>query len=346
MYMPDGSPISSSVPTSEKRGQREASESVKIHRGIVLRTVYPEDEKNSNGQRIEYVVKIDGQIYDNAILASDIGGGGIYNYKTTVLKSSEKSFSDEMSDATFDENLDGEFVYCQFLRGMSDIPIIVSGDTHPKHSLYKSPTAEEGVFDVKEFNGMEFKTDKDGNYTIRNVGIKDPEGVVNAPEGQGSILTMGVDGSFSYDAYGAIPVASPEEKEEEPEENFNLNFKLTKLEGDNSFELNVNDNKLLINKDGIVLEDVNGNTITIDGDGKNITDQHGNTVIMNGDGIKIESASKLFVGGAGAELVDSLSQTLEQLINHTHPTGVGPSGPPIEGPVMQPIKQAVDGIKM
>ncbi len=74
----------------------------------------------------------------------------------------------------------------------------------------------------------------------------------------------------------------------------------------------------------IVLDDTDGNeTIRIE-------DKHGNVAQLNADGVTIKSnAIKLGSDGASESLV--LGDALLQLFNqHTHPTGVGPSGPPVQ----------------
>jgi uncharacterized protein involved in type VI secretion and phage assembly len=77
-----------------------------------------------------------------------------------------------------------------------------------------------------------------------------------------------------------------------------------------------------------------GHTIVFDdSDGSEVitvNDKHGNTIELNSDGVIIHSeAIKIGSDGASEGLV--LGNAFMELFNqHTHPTGVGPSGPPTE----------------
>jgi uncharacterized protein involved in type VI secretion and phage assembly len=96
--------------------------------------------------------------------------------------------------------------------------------------------------------------------------------------------------------------------------------------------------KLTLNaKDGeVVLEDANGNRLTLDAQGVRVEDAHGNTVEMAASGVTVSSsavvtldASQVMLGGSGGEPVIKGPSFLTLFATHVHPTGVGPSGPPI-----------------
>ncbi|MCP4664709.1 MAG: phage tail protein [bacterium] len=74
----------------------------------------------------------------------------------------------------------------------------------------------------------------------------------------------------------------------------------------------------------IVLDDTGGE------ESIRIEDKHGNVVELNADGVTVTSdAIKIGSSGASEGLV--LGDAMLELFNqHTHPTGVGPSGPPVE----------------
>jgi hypothetical protein len=61
-----------------------------------------------------------------------------------------------------------------------------------------------------------------------------------------------------------------------------------------------------------------------------IRDKAGNSVELSSGGVVVNSSTvKIGSGGAAQSLV--LGDALMQLFNtHTHPTGVGPSGPPVQ----------------
>jgi uncharacterized protein involved in type VI secretion and phage assembly len=65
-----------------------------------------------------------------------------------------------------------------------------------------------------------------------------------------------------------------------------------------------------------------------------IIDKAGNSIEMSNAGVVIHSNS-VFIGSASAAEGLTLGNALMQLFNtHTHPTGVGPSGPPVQPMVL------------
>ena len=264
--MEDGSVVPSGVPISKKgRPSEEHRSMFGLFRGVVIRTVYPDE--SSTGERIEYIVKVGGQKYPNAITMKDLAGGAIFNFRETILKESEKSFSKEFSDATYDENLDGEIIYVLFLEGHGNVPIIVGTETHPKRPAYKAFKKDDGRFDHQEFNGIEFSVDKDSNYTIKHVGRKDPEGKVLNEAAVGSQVKLFGNGDYEINPYGTDGTAD-------------LRAKFTKA--DKKFELYAQDNKVIVDETGIHIEDKFGNIIKLE-DG-NVTVNSKGDVTMNADG--------------------------------------------------------------
>ena len=176
----DGSYFSSKIPL----GNRNASEHLArsgLYRGIVLGVVAPDNPQNSNKERYEYKIKVNGQVYPNAIVMKDVGG--IFNYSERVVKETERALGGEKIDKHIqDKKLDGEAVFVMFMEGNANIPVIVGFDTHPRRWEYKKSTIADGRFQVEEFNGIEIRTDKDGNYKIKVVGLKRPDGsFINEP---------------------------------------------------------------------------------------------------------------------------------------------------------------------
>ena len=86
----------------------------------------------------------------------------------------------------------------------------------------------------------------------------------------------------------------------------------------------------------VVLEDANGNTLTLDSQGAKVEDANGNKIEMTASGVKVTASatitlegSQVMLGGAGGEPVIKGTSFLTLFATHVHPTGVGPSGPPI-----------------
>ncbi|MBI5936913.1 MAG: phage tail protein [Betaproteobacteria bacterium] len=86
----------------------------------------------------------------------------------------------------------------------------------------------------------------------------------------------------------------------------------------------------------IVLEDANGNTLTLNKQGATVEDANGNKIEMAASGVKVSTSatltlegSQVLLGGAGGEPVIKGTSFLTLFATHVHPTGVGPSGPPV-----------------
>ena len=84
-----------------------------------------------------------------------------------------------------------------------------------------------------------------------------------------------------------------------------------------------------------VLEDANGNTLTMDPSGTVVEDSNGNRLEMAPSGINVKGTqvvvegSQVLLGGQGGEPLIKGQSFLTLFATHIHPTGVGPSGPPI-----------------
>lgn len=83
-------------------------------------------------------------------------------------------------------------------------------------------------------------------------------------------------------------------------------------------------------------EDNSGNSIEMSSAGIVIEDMAGCKITLDGGAVKIEAnaevtldAPMINLGGAGGEGVIKGQSFLSMYAGHTHPTGVGPSGPPI-----------------
>jgi uncharacterized protein involved in type VI secretion and phage assembly len=93
-------------------------------------------------------------------------------------------------------------------------------------------------------------------------------------------------------------------------------------------------NKLIIDdeKGVITIQDKGGNKIITESESGKITieSKSGDTIVITGDGkIVVKSSSQVLLGSDGAtEPVILGNQWLNLFTTHTHPTGVGPSGPP------------------
>ena len=86
----------------------------------------------------------------------------------------------------------------------------------------------------------------------------------------------------------------------------------------------------------VVLEDANGNSLTLNNQGVTAQDANGNKIEMAASGVKVSTSaiitlegSQVMLGGSGGEPVIKGASFLTLFATHVHPTGVGPSGPPV-----------------
>lgn len=100
-----------------------------------------------------------------------------------------------------------------------------------------------------------------------------------------------------------------------------------------------------------VLEDANGNTLTFSNQGATLEDANGNRVEMAASGVKISTSatitlegSQVMLGGAGGEPVIKGTSFLTLFATHVHPTGVGPSGPPVPQGEMSSLSTKVTSV--
>jgi uncharacterized protein involved in type VI secretion and phage assembly len=84
-----------------------------------------------------------------------------------------------------------------------------------------------------------------------------------------------------------------------------------------------------------VLQDSNNNTLTMDASGTLLEDASGNQVELAAAGITVRGqmitveGTMVALGGSGGEPLIKGSTFLTLFATHIHPTGMGPSGPPI-----------------
>ena len=85
----------------------------------------------------------------------------------------------------------------------------------------------------------------------------------------------------------------------------------------------------------LTVEDANGNVMTMTASGTTVEDANGNKIEMAASGVTVKGTqivldgSQVMLGGAGGEPIIKGQSFLTLFMTHVHPTGVGPSGPPI-----------------
>lgn len=165
--IPDGS---NPIYSMDRTGAQEKK--FGIYRGIIKDVIHPEDKRNVSGH-LEYAVTVLGQEYTGV---QDFAlGGGIFNSGRRVRRPSSAPTPLSVAPGGYEEGRDGEAVWVLFIGGDVDFPIIIGSDNHPRATENKQrpiPTKADGTLLDFEFNGIQFKVDKESNFTIEHLGRK------------------------------------------------------------------------------------------------------------------------------------------------------------------------------
>lgn len=288
-YHPDGAPVPAGIPV----GMRARDHHYKlfgVYKGIIMRALYPDDPNNHSRDRMEYVVRVGGQEYPNAVNLRE--AGGIYNYNERIRKGAERDINNTRSTESRSQNLDGEAVYVMFVDGHGDFPVIIGALQHPLQTQYKKFTATSGLFDIEEFNGVEISIDKDSNYLIRHAGRKNPNGEIQNSDAVGAFIKLfGSSGDIEFNTHGTAGTADLRAK-------FNKSTK--------KFELYAQENKVVIDSVGITLTDKFGNKVEMKNGGVTITVVGAATINASGDtDINTVNATITASGNAEVNAVDA-----------------------------------------
>lgn len=269
-----------------------------IYRGDIRSVVYADDPNNRTGD-VEYIVTIMGQNYEGV---TDIRhAGAIHNSHVRVRRGVEHirdqglSKTNPNSDGIFSHKRDGEAVWCMFVEGDGDFPVIVGSRSHLRRREnpdFKKPTKILGVHERYEFNGVEFLIDKDGNLELSQIGVKDAR--------------KAGDLSMESPAPKTAPVIkNPEAITPSP-------TKIT-LSKNGDFSVRVSDEQLEMQftkaTKKIELKAGLGSKITIDGSADIITAE-----TNLGSKLKLGNG-KVGLGGPSGEVVELLAEATDRLID-------------------------------
>lgn len=179
-------------------GFNKSYKNVALRVGVVVQ-VYPiSDSKNRTKLTNEYDVAVMEQnedrgatliLYRNCL--STDGFGSIADFfDRTIRKQKKKSTK---GDSTNLSGQNGAIALILCLDGMSDKGIIIGFLGHPDR---KTKIKDEGPYLESEFNGVNFKIEKEGNFTLTFKGATDNDGkALDAEQGQ-TTAKIEKDGSF------------------------------------------------------------------------------------------------------------------------------------------------------
>jgi hypothetical protein len=292
-YTPDGGVIPSGMPVSQRSSQ-DHYRLFGLYRGMIVQVIYPEDARNRSKERVEYIVRIRGQDYPNAIDATELGG--IFNYKKTIRKEITESKDDKIAVQTPREKMNGEAVFVMFIEGHGDIPVIIASDQHPRHGEYKKLKKDDGLVEIEEFNGIEISVNKDSDYTIKSVGRKDDKAKILNQDSVGSQIKMfGATGDVEINTHGTEGTAD-------------LRCRFTKK--DKKMEFYAQNNKVVYDENGVSIVDKNNNEFKFTSAGMSMKAVDKMSLQATGD-VTMKSDAKVSVEGTGGTDVGSAASATQ-----------------------------------
>lgn len=179
----------------------EIFNNTKLKNGIVINVYEIDNEKNSNKKFPEYDVLVVEQnttssmepvVYRNCISIDGFGGvADFFEYKLRPVKEVEKK-----AKTPLDTNFKGQFgnmVLLLCLDGISDKGIIVKSVSHPGRKT--NLTKEAGLHLEGEYNGLNWKINKEGELTVTFKSKTDDRGKPSDEKAGGTHLKIDKKGS-------------------------------------------------------------------------------------------------------------------------------------------------------
>lgn len=268
--------------------------------------------------------------------------GGLHNGRVWKPKASTMDITGQPFDpdvSTQVSNMDGDHVLIGFIDDALNMPVILGGVPHPSHDAGVDPATAlpghrrqlvlaDGDPDWFRHNGVVYGIDGSGNYVVDsrwgNDGTLDTTGAEPAPptDGKGAQLQhLPMDAEHRTEWWDMADPTAPVSK----------SYQSIKKD---AFELSLDDVKAWLQLIQTALEVKLDGGATLKAEGKDAT-----ASLTVGDGAKhaaIVEALQSFYASAIKGAFD----------NHTHPTGVGPSGPPTPKAIMDPWDTTINSTKL
>ena len=356
-YRPDSSVESSNLPI--KRNIYKEIDT-KLYRAMIIEVRYIDDEfnitTNAKNPQVLYDAVILGGFNEGKIISNvrnSATHGGMFNYYEALLKKTSK----DLTKNPLNEH-DGDIVYISFNQGNLSAPVIIGKATNPRDLDATGATKEDGPRLVEQFNGIYKNINKDGELIIEQ-----KSGEYNAENDVFVPADVDIDNN-------------PNSEYKEPRSSISLLKDKTKIKDINSINIGLgkevdsdvdqtkvdlirtennedsvdithqSGTKISIDKDGnILISQKDGNVINVQDSGVSIESPSGDVILDGGTGKLKLSGGKVGLGGPSAELLDLIEQLIDQIVLLTVPTGVGPSGPPLNSAAFSAIKTLLTSIK-
>jgi len=344
-------------------------QNTKLRMGIVLKAYAATDPGNYSGLCTEYDVVVLEQnenisstnmVYRNCISAES--GGSIADFFEKNLRTQITNKNPNGAINTANQN--GAIALIECLDGYTNKAIVIGALIHPDRETTLTNTEPQLQ---GEYNGVNVAVGTDGSASLTFNGPTDNNGdVINSSQKQ-TTLQIQKDGSVVIlDAAGSMLNMTSDGSIQSITSNGNLIFLNN---ASNEISINQKDGSIIgLTSTGVTVSDstgkqivsVNGSSIQLTSGGT-IVEQSGGQTINSGSvningsgGVKIKDQfggelniqnGMVALGNSTAELLDLFNQTLTQIQSLTVPTGVGPSGPPINLAAFTAIQTQLDLIK-
>jgi hypothetical protein len=175
--------------------QKKLSENMSLRLGVVVEIYDLEDEQNISKMMPEYdvmVVQDDNTVnYKNCMAVDSFGG--VSDYFMKKLRKPKDSKKVKASGSLKKQN--GSIVLMLCIDGSSEQAVIIGSIAHPDRKTGQL-TKELGHHMEGEFNGLNWKVDKDGALTITFKSATDNDGKPQDTKAGGSAIKIEKDGSL------------------------------------------------------------------------------------------------------------------------------------------------------
>jgi hypothetical protein len=317
--------------------------------GIVIRVYETDDEKNLNKNIPEYDVLVVQQnglesmeptIYKNCINVESFGGkADFFEYKMRAVDNKPQDNQKAILNVNFKEQ-HGNMVLLLCLDGSTDKGIIVKSVSHKGRKT--KLTKEAGLHLEGEYNGLNWKIDKDGALTVTFKSKTNNEGVPQDKQAGGTHIQIDKTGQVDIntnlkDAEETYIRMDKKNKDVGLKAGNNIGLTAKKDVGINA-EGNVNVSSkasVAINAEGTANFTAKS-AITVDG-GSALTLKGGNVTLNGENGVTIEgqktsiNTPKIYLGQGGTPAVLQTTQFI----------GIGNLGAPVVSQAIGPFSSSV-----
>jgi hypothetical protein len=198
----------------------------------------------------------------------------------------------------------------------------------------------EPGFDQKVFSF--FTMEDDGSWSFldsenQTIAINRTDKTITASNGDDNIVLDKKTNTLKIEVKGNVEVKAEKDVKVESKGTATVNVEQQcNVTSKGDMAITGANNKALLTSKGVKVEDANGNKVDMSSKGIKTEDKGGNKVTMTAESVRVDGATKVIVEAPQVELGANATegvikgQTFLTYFNtHTHPTAVGPSGPPI-----------------